>query len=186
MPTAATKTQPSTTGLAAWRKLGVHTVHLPSGAVVKIRIPDLSVLVAGEAVPEDLRAVALASVRQAMKQALTKGDDAEAEDEAEEISDEALLEQMQGLAGLNRFLVSYSLVEPQVDADELVPGQSPIPSEDIIMLTEFATRRRNVDARGVRLGIEPIDRWELWRQTHACPDECDHCAEVIAALSSIA
>lgn len=42
-----------------WAQRAVHRVTLPSGARVRIRIPDLSLLLAGDAVPDELRGVAL-------------------------------------------------------------------------------------------------------------------------------
>src|SRR2546421_717747 len=82
----------------AWGRLGIHTVQLWSGAWVRIRVPDLTLLLVGEAIPSGLERV--------------------------------------------------------------------------------------VDARGVRLGVETIDRWELWRLTHGCAEECESCKELIDQLST--
>ena len=55
------------TSKEAWAKRGVHRVTLPSGAVVHIRIPDLGLLLAADAVPEALRDIAMRAVVEAIQ-----------------------------------------------------------------------------------------------------------------------
>jgi hypothetical protein len=171
--------RPKTITTGAWASLGIHTITLPSSAVVKIRIPDLSMLLAGEAVPEHLRAVAFDAVRSAIK-AENRRVGLQAIDDS---SDELNHERLKGLADLNRFLVSHTLLEPTMTEEDLL--STTLPVEDLAMLTQIASRERTTDARGVQIGVEPIDRWELWRQAHECESGCEGCAEVLAELSSV-
>lgn len=171
-----TPTRPEVTSKEAWGQLGTHTVTLPSGAVVKIRLPDLTLLLAGDAVPDHLRTVALDEIANALNLRTS----------AElETAGTVTTERISGLAELQRFMVSQMLVEPKFTEDELADPVTAPPAEDQKMLAELAGRERDTDARGVRIGVEPLDRWELWRQAHNCPDQCDHCAEVIDVLSSL-
>jgi hypothetical protein len=165
------------TTFEGWSKLGVHRVTLPSGAVVKIRIPDLSMLLANDAVPEELRTAAIEEINNAYRAASASASG------AEYAMPEISVERMRDLAGLNRYLVSESLVDPPLSDEQLASGQ--IPDEDILMLSQFASRERVYDAKGVKLGIEPIDRYQEWVDAHGCADDCKHCAEAIRALSTL-
>jgi hypothetical protein len=179
--TRVSEPAPKITSSSDWQELGVHYVTLPSSAAVKIRIPDITLLIAADAVPEELRVIAyeemnetLAATQRARRE-LAGGEP----EEEPAITEERLLK----LAQLNRYLMSQMLVDPPMTVEEL--GSAKLPSEDILMLTEFATRERVVDARGVALGVEPIDRWDTWVQAHDCPDNCHACLKVVRALSSV-
>jgi hypothetical protein len=179
---AAKKTapkRPAVTSKDAWEALGIHTITLPSGAVVDIRIPDLSLLLAGDAVPEQLRGAALQEIVTAFSSA--KGDEeARAAEAMGKLATDP--EGLNQLVDLYRWLVTVTLVDPVITEEELRTRK--FPSEDLTMITEFAGRRRLMDARGVTLGIEPIDRWDLWRQAHVCDEECPACEAVINGLST--
>lgn len=164
---------PTTTSAAAWQRLGVHMITLPSGAVVKIRLPDLAILLAGEAVPQELRDVAFEEIRTAIS----------AEAGTQQQPQQLDAERLRRVADLNRFLVSEMLVEPKMSRAQV--AEATLPAEDLEMLAEIAGRECQHDARGVQIGVEPIDRWELWRHAHACPEPCEHCAEVLSAFSSV-
>src|SRR4051794_39581449 len=89
-----------------WEQLGVHTVTLPSGARVKIRIPDLTLLLASDSVPEDLRGVALHEVSQAMAEAqsISRGE--------MPAPRELDFDQLRGMGNLHQYLISQTLVDP--------------------------------------------------------------------------
>ncbi len=168
--------RPQIVSKAKWAGLAVHTVTLPSGAVVRIKIPDLSLLLAGGAVPDRLRTVALRQLTEDIRDA--QASPAAVDAPPIEIDEEHLV----GLAELTRWLVAQTLVEPEVTEVEIEDGI--VPNEDILMLTQFASRERTVDAAGMRLGVEPIDRWEVWRGFHGCPDDCEHCSAAVEALTT--
>lgn len=125
---------------AAWTKKKVHSdITLPSGMVVDITIPNLAALIKADALPNDLLSVA---TKAAVKQ---------------EVPDD-LFQQMDDL---NTFLVSKSLVAPEITADEV---NTVVPAEDIDMLVSFATRRIDVDAVGHQLaGLETVPSFRRFR-----------------------
>jgi hypothetical protein len=54
------------------------------------------------------------------------------------------------------------------------------------MVSEIVQRLRVTDARGVRIGVEPLDRWASFREAHGCPDQdCPGCAQLVRELSSV-
>lgn len=182
-PTTTAKPMDKPGTAAQWKKLGIHTITLPSGFVCKIRIPDLTLLLAAQAVPEDLRAVAYEEITTALR---TQASIAARRDP--ELPTELAPERLENLEELNRFLVSQALVEPKMTMDELrvdKNGEGAVPSEDLLMLTEFASRERTVDARGVELGVAPLDAFDVFREAHECSDGCAHCLEVIGAYSTV-
>lgn len=162
-----------------WSNLAIHTVTLPSSAVVKIKIPDLSLLLAGGAVPERLKTVAIRDLSDRIR--ALSGQSVEDVGEAE--TDPGLDEQeIADLVDLTRWLVMTTLVEPQVTENEIRAGM--IPNEDLEMLAEFASRTRTKDALGVRLGVTPVSVFEIWQQAHGCEEECEHCIEALEASST--
>lgn len=169
--------RPAVVSKTAWTQLAVHRVHLPSGAVVDIKIPDLSLLIAGGAVPEKLKHTALRELTQQIRD--VHEPTALGETAGQSLIDE---EHIIGLAELTRWLVTQTLVDPKVTEAEIASGV--VPNEDLVMLTQIASRERNTDARGVELGIEPIDRWEVFRQYHGCEETCSKCDHAIEELST--
>lgn len=172
--TAKRRSSRTVTSKTAWSALAIHTITLPSSAIVKIRLPDISILMAGDAVPERLRGIAIRELSKQIRdvQATALGD-VVPDIQAEEIAD---------LMGLNRWLVTQTLVEPELSEAELEAGA--IPNEDFLMLTQLASRERDTDARGVRLGVEPVERWAAFKQFHGCADECEACNDAIEELST--
>lgn len=172
--------------------LGIHTIRLHSGEYVKIRIPDLAMLVALGVVPERLRAVALARVLDEMtggsEAALTEETVASANGQAKTPEQmERDIEKVTDTVNLHIWLVSQMLVEPEYTYEELLPG-SPVklPDEDMVMLIQIATRERNRDAAGVRLGVARIDSWaDSFRAKHECGPGCAACAAVLEEHSTV-
>ena len=124
----------------AWKQAAGHTVTCPSGAVVKIKVLNLPVLLKAGALPDTLLDLAKASV------AGTK-----------EITDEMI----EALPEFQSYLVSEAVVEPKVKMDEVADV---VPYEDVELICDIATRQRDVDAIGHQIGgLEKIDDWRRFR-----------------------
>ena len=126
--------QTSTTTKSAWKKAGTHTVTLPSGAVVKIRIPNLAQMAKAGELDNDLLQYAVPSLP-------ADGDD--------EPSDEQKKENLTKLANFHAWLVSKTLVEPALEPDEVADT---VPTPDLEVLVELASRRRDMDVVGHHIG----------------------------------
>lgn len=121
-----------------WKKKRTHEVTLPSGAEVEIAIPNLPALVKGGALPNDLIEVAT--------KAASTG----------EVPDDLL----ERLDDYHRFLVAETVVSPEIKVEEV----NDLPTEDIDMLVQFATRQRDMDAIGHHLGgLETVDSFREFR-----------------------
>jgi hypothetical protein len=160
--------------LEQWAQAALHTVTCPSGAQVKVRIPDLATLLAGDAVPEHLRVVAFQKISDELSEALIeKG---EGENAQPRISQEV----MNAAVELHRWVVIQSVVEPKLTVETL----ELVPAEDIEFLAEIATRERDTDALGVHLGVAPLSRFDTFRHFHKCAEDCSACQEVRAVFST--
>lgn len=162
--TSPTLSEPRSSSLADWRKAAAHTIQLPSSTWVKIRIPDLSTLVARNLVPDTLKRIAA--------QAFLR--DVKLETGVEEAP--LNIETLGQLADLNYWLVSWMLVEPEVSAEDV----RDLPAEDLELLVSIAQRETDVDARGVPLGVVPLARFRgagvddrLGADRPASPDDPD-------------
>jgi len=170
-----------TVSKTAWKRLAVHTITVNSGARLKIKFPDMSSLLRADALPTELVHVAFMDkfAPDMLRQII--GD---ADKEAE------LLRNFDDLQ--NRLIVEM-LVEPKLTLDEL----HLVPQEDLEMLKEIAMRERNTDARGVILGVVPLDVFATFREAHEgsedvaadhppFPDpDCGLCVEAFRAFSSL-
>lgn len=176
---ASTIENPSATnGLTtkeAWAARGVHEVTLYSGARVKIRIPDLARLLKHDLLPEGLRGVAL---RQAFGQLEMGGGSSP---DVPPPTDADRYKTAKELAELMDWLLLDMLVDPVLEREDL----DGIPSEDKDLLVSLAQRERDTDALGVRVGVEPLSRWDAWRSAHGCDDDCPECQNVVSAFSTV-
>ncbi|HXG70659.1 MAG TPA: hypothetical protein VNJ04_08625 [Gemmatimonadaceae bacterium] len=157
-----------------WAKKAVHRITLDSGMEVDVRLPDLAILIEGDALPDRLRGVAAQMWSEGSAAAVTKLD----EDGKPQID----VEVVKGLAQLRRHMAAICLVDPAMTADEL--SSAGIPAEDIDLLASIAMRERDTDARGVKLGVMPLSRFDTWRQSHGCADDCEACNNVVSAFST--
>lgn len=131
---AATKT--------SWKKAAVHEgVTLPSGTVVSIRLPNLSLMMKTGQLPNGLIESAIKQMEMASSSNPT-------------ITPEMIEQQWDFYS----FLVSKTVVEPAISQDEVAD----IPAEDIEMLVEFATRQRDMDA--VYRHLSGLETQESFRQ----------------------
>jgi hypothetical protein len=154
-----------------WADKAVHTATLHSGAVVRIRIPDLPTLMLGDAMPERLRGAALEVLnrevkREAQVAAALAGGGVDVPD--------LTLEDIKGLTELRIWLAARMVVEPEVtEADFGVDGM--LPKEDAALLSAIATRERDSDALGVRLGVAELSAYDRFLLVHECSPGCKAC-----------
>jgi len=129
-------TAPKPVSKSAWKKAGVHTVTLPSGAVVNITIPNLAKMAQAGELDNDLLQYAVPTLPKA-----------DAPDE--EPTPEEKKENLTKLAGFHQWLVSKTLVEPSLTPEEV---KETVPTPDLEVLVELASRRRDMDVKGHHIG----------------------------------
>lgn len=128
-----------TTTKADWIKRRVGTITLPSGAVVKIQIPNMPALIKAGRISNDL--ITLAA-------------------ELEASTAPPTVEQLEEQAAFVKTIISLTLVEPEVTEAEV----DELPVEDQSMIVEFAMRQRVFDAVYHTLGgLETI---QSFRDVH--------------------
>ena len=127
-----------TASKAAWQKANAHTITLPSGTVVKIKLPNLPEMVKGGSFPNQLLPIAIKRIQE----------------------DEITADKISDLADYNRFLVHTMLIQPKVELED-VPT---LPPADVDMLISIANRERDMDAVGHHLsGLETVDAFKKFR-----------------------
>jgi hypothetical protein len=190
----------STTSKKGWKaqNRAWHKVTPPSGmAGVEVRIPDLTELIKNDAVPERLRAAALkaaahpAGLRGVVTDELKKANDAQDGEEkrtdAELLDDEssALRKAIDDVVEIQKHLIveSARVYGVLLTMDDLNDPEFPAPDKE--WLGGVMLREIDYDARGVRLGIEPLSSWERFRHFHDCDPDCSACAALQDALSSV-
>lgn len=119
---------------SAWKKAGVHTVKLPSGVSVKIRIPNLAKMAQSGELDNDLLQYAVPDLPK---------------EETEEPTPEQKKENLTKLAKFHQWLVSQTLVEPALSPEEV---KDTVPTPDLEVLVELASRRRDMDVEGHHIG----------------------------------
>lgn len=182
----------SKTAAPSWKKQARtwHKVTPPSGMTgVELRIPSLTELIRDQAVPDRLRAIALkaaahpAGMRGVMADQLAKDKD---KADAEVIDDGADLRQaIDDLAEMQKRLVTSAV---RVDGDLLTLEdiEDPeFPQPDLEFYGGVMLREIDYDARGVRLGIEPLDAFGSFRRFHDCGPDCSACAALQDEFSSV-
>lgn len=124
----------------AWKQKAVHTVTLPSGAVVQIVVPNLPAIVKSGVLPSELLPLAKAAAFG------TSG----------ELSDDMV----EKLPELQRELAILTSHSPKLDSTTV----DQVPYEDVIMLSEFAIRTRDTDALGEHIsGMEKLSDFARFR-----------------------
>ena len=151
----------------AWAKkndAGPHLAVLPSGAVVKFRIPDSSALLKAGRIPEQLREAAIIFtshpdgtdelMRELVITAALRGP-----------GQDTLASVIKAGRDLTPHLIAEMLVSPEVTPEEISEGL--LPELDVRMLLEFAERLRKQDAEGNVLAITTLDEWASFRREPA-------------------
>jgi len=171
---APSNSSPGTDAKQGWARRAVHHITLPSGMEVDVRIPDMGALVAADAVPDHLRGAVLKRLADDINTFVD--DQAETSPGSRHTSVEELEQAMKTGAEINDWIVTYMLVEPRLTMDDMRPdSENRPPEEDLELLVKIAQRERDTDARGVRLGVEPLNRMERFRHHHGCPEDCASC-----------
>lgn len=174
---------------------GWHSVTPPSGMEeMELRIPGLTELIRNEAVPERLRAIALKAaahpqgLRGVVADALTDENKQEAEGKSMEEAikeDSELRQAVEDIVSIQKRLITQSVrvggemltVQDLEDPD--------FPAPDAEWLGAVMLREIEYDARGVRLGIEPLDSWARFRDFHDCGPSCVSCRALQDEFSSV-
>lgn len=119
--------QQKATSKTGWKRNKVHEgVTLPSGAVVDIRLPNLSQLIKSGEIPNELV------------------DDALEQRNEKKITRETLLKTWE----FTRFIVPRTVVSPEIGEDDV----DDLPIQDVEMIASFAGRGTDIDAVGHQLG----------------------------------
>ena len=162
----------------SWLKSGTHTITTYTGHVIRIKYPNLALMMRVGLVPTHLRAVALKVARgeiNVSSREVTVGED------LPEPEGEAAYEEMLKLVELLDLLIMEMVLEPKLSQEDV----DAMPGEDRDLLLAIANRERDVDAVGVRLGVEPLSRWDNFRGRHNCPEDCRPCQAVRQFYSSV-
>lgn len=175
----------------------VHSITGESGRAYKIRLLGIPTLLEFGHLPDHLVEVALADVVDTLT---VPGDSdipgfivpgsvryvAKADERQQK------LERVLALAAYQRQLVASALVEPALDYEALTEKvrEGEFPEEDLVMIAEIIQRIRDRDAKGVKLGVEPLERWATFREGHkgiACTggEDCEGCLAVQQLFSSL-
>jgi hypothetical protein len=158
---------------------------------VELRLPGLVELTRNEAVPERLRALALksaahpAGLRGVMAESLKKSEE-KGESDADQLDDNSELKQaIDDMIAIQKRLICESVrVDGQMlTLEDLDDPEFPAP--DAEWLGAVMLREVEYDARGVRLGIEPLDAWARFRHFHDCGPDCGACAALQDEFSSV-
>lgn len=141
-------------------ELAARTTHRVTGydGNYEIRFLDLEQLIANDAVPETLLGIALREVLGDEEEARKMADQVRAGD----ISEATRL--VKDLIALQRWLTVESIVEPLIDLHDVEAGL--VSARDLELLRQIAMRERNTDARGVFLGVVPLDLFTTFREVH--------------------
>jgi len=133
-------------------------------------------LVANDSLPDTLKATAARMVQQELGIA-EPGPQTE-----QEMHDTRRLgwETIKEAATLAEHLGYITIVKPELTIDQY----RLLPAQDREMLRDIAMRVRQHDAKGVRLGVEPLDRWERFRHHHGCAEGCPACEKARDELST--
>lgn len=128
-----------------WKARSVHTVTLPSGARVKITVPNLIAMVKSNRIPNELLPIVV-------------GKDPNAVGTPE--GQAAAIEELKETAAFDEFIIPLTVVSPTITAED-VPD---LPAADVIMLRQIATRQTDMDAVGHQLGgLETIESFRQFR-----------------------
>jgi hypothetical protein len=175
------------TSLDDWGQRNEHKITLPSGARVVIRFADTGMLIRNGALPQKLKRVALLDFFDSKD----AGERMAAQILANEVSDAD--EIAKEYSELKMHLAAEALIEPRVTVEQIEQGA--IPPEDLEFIHMILTRERGTDARGVVLGVLPLDLFTTFREAHEDTLEeghspgldpaCPACIYLARSLSSL-
>lgn len=119
--------QPTT--VAGWKKAADHTVRLPSGVYVGLKVPDLPALIEAGEIPQHLLDAALSMAGGNARQTPTR---------------DLIIKQRE----FTDKLVQIAVTKPKLSDEDV----KDVPYEDKEMIVEIATRQRDLDAEGHHIG----------------------------------
>lgn len=127
--------------LSAWKKAAVHTIRVPSGEFIEVKIPDLPAMIEGGQIPQNLLDAALSAASGKDQQHPT----VELIKQQKEFTDH---------------LVKVTVVTPTLSDADL----SDIPYEDKELIVEIAMRQRDLDAEGSHIaGLDTSEKFRRFR-----------------------
>lgn len=140
---------------SAWGRAGTHTITLPSGAEVDIRIPDLARMAAQGKLDNELLKDAVPPPDPNQEYVADEPEPAKTPEERKKA--------LADLAEFNAWLVSITVVDPKITPEEAADPKI-VPTEDLEVIVEFATRRRDMDVLGHHMaGLETNADWRTFR-----------------------
>lgn len=166
-----------------WRNR-LHTVTCPSGQRLRIRIPGVETILQHGDLPDALVEIALL---EATHDAGAAGAIAE---QMPSLGRDEKIQRLSEFAAFQRELVRAAVIQvAEVDewADVSLTSEdvADLPEADVEMVAMIVLRMRGTDARGVTIGVEPIDRWARFHETHGLdPADCEACKTLAGELSS--
>lgn len=164
------------------RARAIHTVTGYTSSVYKIRALGVGSILAAGHLPTHLVRLGLLDISHKQDAASVLRDLLD-----EVLDDEKRDEMLQEVTRLREYqahLVSAALVDPALTVEEVLSGE--FPEDDLSMIAEIVQRLRAFDARGVRIGVEPLDRWARFHQEHGLDAEgCEHCERLAREFSSV-
>lgn len=173
--------------VAAWQARAEHRVQCPSGQWLKIRVPGIATLLERGDLPEDLLELAFAEAERVNGAIVRTADRMQADGASREERLAALKE----FADFQRWLSRQAIVAVGDQAgDQWTPVAltddtiRELPEDDLAMIAEIVMRLRGEDARGVTVGVAPLDRWAMFRELHSCDPDCGACEEIRQRLST--
>lgn len=174
----------------AWKRGTWHTVTGDSGCVYELRIPSIPDLIKDEAVPERLRAIALRSaahprgLKGVVHDELAESKEKN-ESDAEVLDPEsALAKALSDVEEIQKRLITHNVkCEGEFLTLEDLDDED-FPEPDAEMLAGMCCREVVRDAKGVRIGIAPLEEWDTFRHFHDCPPGCGACAALQDAFST--
>lgn len=125
----STDTEVKRDSKSAWFKQGDHTVTLPSGARVGIRIPDLATLIEAGTIPQTLLDAAIGA-------ATGSG------------SDSTSVENIKQEREFRDKMVELTVTDPKLTPEDV----EKVPAEDKDLIVAFALRQADLDAEGEHIG----------------------------------
>ena len=164
-----------------WRQRAVHTITVPSGAVLKIRIPGIAGLLESGSLPTHLVGLALLDISH--PQGAAAGLKEMIDNVVDDDSRDKLLGEVTKLVEYERRLAVSAILEPHITYEEATE----FPEDDLAMVAQIVQRMRAYDAEGVRIGVAPLDRFATFHQEHGLgeADGCDACFRVAQRLSTV-
>lgn len=181
--TARNGSQSASDALAGWRDRR-HTITCPSGQKLRIRIPGVETILQHGDLPETLLEIALLEVTR---------DDGAAGAIAEQLpslTSEEKLKRLAEFSAFQRELVRAAVVAVDgnggwVDVTLSDDDLAQLPDADVEMIAMIVLRLRVQDARGVTIGVEPLDRWAQFHKSHGLdPEDCAACKAFLDELST--